>query len=198
MDHTIIPFSQLNETQVLEVAQLHHRVLHSLLADLGLPFVERYYQIAHAGPGVIGVCAVSETGSPLGWAVGSSKPEQVNGRLREAWVWFGLQMLRVVVTRLRVMKQIIASLRSISSPIPEGAVELTYIGVDPSVRGRGLGRALLDAFTQAAREAHYRAVALSVEAENESAIALYTKAGFQVTASFTEGSYHRHRMELIL
>lgn len=198
MDHTIITFSQLNDQQVRAVARLHHEVLHSLLADLGLSFVEQYYQIVRTEPGVIGVCALSETGSPLGWAVGSSKPEQVNGRLREAWLWFGLQMLRVVVTRPRVMKQIIASLRSISSPMPDGVVELTYIGVDQSARGRGLGHVLLNAFAQAAREAGYRAVVLSVEAENESAVALYTKAGFQVTASFTEGSYHRHRMESIL
>ena len=198
MDHTIITFSQLNDQQVRAVARLHHEVLHSLLVDLGLPFVERYYQIAHAEPGVIGVCALSETGSPLGWAVGSSKPEQVNGRLREAWLWFILQMALITFTRPRVLGQLFSSLRTASAMIPEGAVELTYIGVDPSARGRGLGHALLNAFTQAAREAGYRAVVLSVEAENESAIALYTKAGFQVTASFTEGSYHRHRMELIL
>jgi ribosomal protein S18 acetylase RimI-like enzyme len=198
MDHTIVPFSQLSDQQVHAVARLHHQVLHSLLADLGLPFVERYYQIAQAEPGVIGVCAASEAGGPLGWAVGSSKPEQVNGRLRAAWMWFSLQMLRVVFTRPRVLGQLFASLRTAAAPTPEGAVELTYIGVDKSARGRGLGRALLNAFTQAAREAEYRSVVLSVEADNESAIALYTKAGFQVTASFTEGSYRRHRMELML
>lgn len=198
MKYNLIPFSQLNETQIRAVARLHHQVLHSLLADLGLPFVERYYQVACVEPGVIGFCAVSAAGSPLGWAVGSSRPEQVNGRLHEAWIWFSLQMVRVLFTRPRVMMQVIVSLRNASAPMPEGAIELTYIGVDTSVWGRGLGRELLNAFTQAARNASYRSVVLSVEAENDSAIALYTKAGFQIMNSYTEGSYHRHRMELTL
>lgn len=198
MTYSIIPFTQLSDGQVRVVAQLHAQGLHSLLADLGLPFVERYYQIVRAEPDVLGFCAVSKSGDPLGWAVGSSKPEQVNGRLREALVWFAWQMLRVVFTRPRVLGQLLSSLRTASAPVPEGAVELTYIGVDPSVRGRGVGRALLDAFTRAARVAGYRSAVLSVEAENAAAIALYTKTGFEVTASFTEGSFHRHRMELKL
>ena len=198
MTYSMVPFSNLNAEQVRSVARLHAQGLHSLLADLGLPFVERYYQIVRAEPGVIGFCAVSKSGEPLGWAVGSSKPEQVNGRLREPLIWFAWHMLRVVFTRPRVLGQLFSSLRTASAPVPEGAVELTYIGVDPSVHGRGVGRALLDAFTQAARVAGYRSAVLSVEAENAAAIALYTKAGFEVTASFTEGSFHRHRMELKL
>ena len=198
MTYKIIPFAELNAEQVRSVARLHEQSLHSLLADLGLPFVERYYQIVQTEPGVIGYCAESESGAPLGWAVGSSKPEQVNGRLREALIWFAWQMTRVVFTRPRVLGQLFSSLRTTSTPMPEGVVELTYISVDPSMRGQGLGRALLDAFTQAARAAGYRSAGLSVEAENAAAIALYTKAGFEITASFTEGSFHRHRMELKL
>ena len=198
MNHKIISLSRLNDNQINQLARLHHRVMHSLLSDLGLPFVERYYQIACADSSVVGVCAVNKGGNPLGWAVGSSKPNQVNGRMREAWGWFFIQMIRVLFTNPKLISQIFISARSSSVAMKEGAIELAYIGVDSSARKQGLGRALLNAFIEMVREKKYSSVELSVEAENVDAIALYTKAGFEIVHSFKEGRFHRHRMELIL
>ena len=79
-----------------------------------------------------------------------------------------------------------------------GAIELTYIGVAPNQRNKGLGRKLLDAFIEASRSSGYHSVVLSVEMENAPAIALYEKAGFKIIQSFSEGRYKRHRLELIL
>jgi ribosomal protein S18 acetylase RimI-like enzyme len=198
MNHKIISIAQLNMQQIMELANLHHNVMHSLLTDLGLPIVEKYYQIARADSSVIGLCALSEMGSPLGWALGSSKPDQLNGRLREAPVWFVSQMLRVLFTRPRLIWPLFVSARNVSVPMAEGAVELTYIGVDTSARKQGLGLELLHGFIQAARAARYKSVFLSVEVDNESAIALYTKVSFRIIDSFTEGSFKRHRMKLTL
>lgn len=198
MSHSIIPVSQLTDRQTAELAVLHYAVMPALLSDLGLPVVERYYQIACQDPEVIGLAARSETGQLLGWAIGSSKPDQLNGRLREAPIWFVIQMLRALATRPRVIIQLIASVRTLASSVPEGAIELTYLGVDASARKQGVGGAILEAFLQAARRAGYRSVVLSVEGENESAIALYTRAGFTLINTFSEGRFHRHRMELKL
>ena len=196
MNHQLVPMSQLNAGQIRELARLHYKVMHSLLSDLGLPFVERYYQIACAESSVVGVCALTENRSLLGWAIGSSKPDQLNGRLREAWLWFASQMLRVLVTRPRLIRQLFISARSASMKMKQGAIELTYIGVDSSVRKQGLGRELLNAFLQAARDRGFQSVVLSVEAENKDAIALYTRVGFKIIHSFIEGRFKRHRMEL--
>jgi ribosomal protein S18 acetylase RimI-like enzyme len=198
MNYKMIPVSQLSARQTTELAGLHHKVLHSLLSELGLPIVERYYQIACKEPSVIGFCVLSAMGRPLGWVLGSSKPDQLNGRLREARLWFISQMLRVLFTHPRLMWQLFLSLRSAPVPMAKAAIELTYIGVDASARNQGLGRELLNRFVQAARDMKYRSVVLSVEAENTEAIALYTKAGFEIINSFTEGSFKRHRMELAL
>jgi ribosomal protein S18 acetylase RimI-like enzyme len=198
MKHTIIPVSELTQSQMKEVAHLHHAVMHSLLTDIGLPVVERYYQLACKDSSVVGFVIVSESGKLLGWAIGSPRPDQLNARLREAPLWFLSQMLRVLLSRPSVLGQIWASLQTTSAPMPGGAIELTYIGVDPSIRKQGVGRDLLQAFFQAARSARYQAVVLSVEVENTKAIALYTKTGFAITGTFTEGSFHRHRMELTL
>ena len=79
-----------------------------------------------------------------------------------------------------------------------GAIELTYIGVAPNQRNKGLGRKLLDAFIEASGLAGHRSIILSVETENAPAIALYERSGFKITQSFSEGRYKRHRMELVL
>ena len=198
MSFRTVPITQLSEKQIAELASLHHTVMHSLLSDLGLPVVERYYQIAHKDVKVIGFCALSESGNPLGWAIGSPKPDQLNRHLRAALFWFISQMSRVLITRPRVVGQLWTSIRSTSGTMPAGAIELTYLGVDIFARRHGVGREVLNAFLQAARDTKYRSVVLSVEAENKDAIALYTRAGFEIIDRFTEGSFHRHRMELIL
>jgi len=198
MNYKIVAFSRLNDNRINQLARLHHRVMHSLLTDLGLPFVERYYQIARADSSVVGVCAVNEGGNPLGWAIGSSKPNQVNDRMREAWGWFFIQMIRALFTNPKLISQIFISARSSSVAMKQGAIELTYIGVDESARKQGLGRALLNAFIEMAREKKISSVELSVEAENADAIALYTKAGFEIVASYKEGKFNRNRMELKL
>ena len=52
------------------------------------------------------------------------------------------------------------------------------ISIDRQFWGLGIGRALLDACIDCARNAGYEQVELTVVAENERAIALYRKAGF--------------------
>lgn len=198
MNFKITPLSHLNDDQIKGLARLHHRVMHSLLTDLGLPFVERYYRIASRDSSVIGMCAVNDEGNLLGWAVGSPKPNQIARRMREAWAWFLIQMLRVSLTHPKLILQLVASARSSSVEMNEGTIELTYIGADAPTRKQGLGHALLNAFIEAARAKKFSAVELSVEADNAGAIALYTKAGFEIIASFKEGAFDRHRMELKL
>ena len=196
MNYSIVPISQLSKKQVTELATLHHRVMHTLLTDLGLPIVEKYYQIACADSSVLGFCALSESGNLLGWSIGSAKPDQLNRRLREMWLWFVLQMLRTFVTRPWVMRQLLVSVRTTSVPLPAGVFEWLYLGVDASARGQGLGYELMNDIVQAARDRNYKAVLLSVEVGNKTAIALYTRAGFKIINTFIEGGFHRHRMEL--
>ena len=196
MKFQIVSLVEMNENQIKGLARLHQRAMHSLLNDLGLPFIERYYQLARADSSAIGLCALGADASLLGWAVGSPQPEQIARRMSEAWGWFVVQLARVLFTNPNLILQMLISSRSSSTAMKEGAVELTYIGVDESARKQGVGRALLQAFIEAAREKNFSTVELSVEAENAGAIALYTKAGFEITRSFREGKFDRHRMEL--
>jgi ribosomal protein S18 acetylase RimI-like enzyme len=200
MDDRLIEFSQLTDDDIKRLAVLHHSVMHTLLSDLGLPMVLRYYQIAKADSTVIGRCAISASGDLLGWAMGSPYPDRINAQLRSPLIWFFLQIVRVMLTRPALLWQLISSALSASSQtdMKRGGVELTYIGVAPDQRGRGLGNKLLNDFIEASRSNGYRSVVLSVEKENSPAITLYEKAGFKVVKTFSEGRYQRHRMELML
>lgn len=200
MDYELVAFSQLKDDQLKQLAQLHHSVMHTLLADLGLPMVRRYYQVARSDNSVVGICALDPSKKVIGWAMGSPHPDRINSALRSPLLWFAFQMLRVLFTHPFVFWQLISSVLSSSAEteMKSDAIELTYIGITPDHRGRGLGKDLLNAFIEMSRETGYPSVVLSVEKDNEPAIALYQKAGFKIIKTFSEGRYERHRMELIL
>jgi ribosomal protein S18 acetylase RimI-like enzyme len=200
MERQLVPLSQFNEADVNRLAKLHHLVMHTLLSELGLPMVLRYYQIACSDPSVIGIGAISSSNEIIGWAMGSPQPDKINSCLRTPFPWFALQMLRLMLLRPLVFWQLISSVISSSAQteMKNGAIELTYIGVALNHRGMGWGRDLLNRFIETSREKGYHSVVLSVEKENESAIALYKKAGFKIIQTFSEGRYERHRMELTL
>ena len=200
MAYDLIALSQLNEDQLKCLAVLHCSVMETLLSDLGLPMVLRYYQVAQKHPEVIGLCAVVSSGEMLGWAMGSPEPDMINAGLRAPLLWFASQMFRLALTRPGILWQLMTSVVSFSSQtdLKNGAIELTYIGVASDQRGKGLGKELLDAFIRSSQSKGYRSVVLSVERENFPAISLYEKTGFKIIHSFSEGHYQRHRMELIL
>jgi len=200
MEYEHIPLAKLEDDQLKQLAQLQHSVMPTLLADLGLPMVLRYYQIARSDKSVVGICALDPSKKIIGWAMGSPRPDRINSALRSPLLWFAFQMLRVTFTRPVIFFQLISSVLSSSAEteMKSDAIELTYIGVAADQRNKGLGKDLLNAFIEMSREACYRSVVLSVERDNEPAIALYQKAGFKIIKTFSEGRYDRHRMELIL
>lgn len=200
MAYRIIPLAGLNDDELMKLAALHRSVMETLLSDLGPAMVQKYYQAARVDPSVIGFCMVSASGEMLGWAMGSPHPEEINAKLRSPLGWFVAQMLRLAVTRPGVLWQLASTVLSSSDSdaMPKETIELTYIGVARDQRGKGIGAELLQAFIEACRAAKYHSVELSVEVENEPAVALYKKAGFTIIRTFSEGYFQRHRMELRL
>lgn len=59
--------------------------------------------------------------------------------------------------------------------------DILTIGVRPDYQGTGLGRRLLDALLAETRRRGCREVFLEVRTENQAAIALYDRAGFEMT-----------------
>src|SRR5687768_17450963 len=92
MDYTLVEFPQLDTDGINRLAALHHSVMQTLLSNLGLPVVLRYYQVAREERSVVGICAVSPSGEMLGWALGSPHPNLINSRVRTPLTWFLLQI----------------------------------------------------------------------------------------------------------
>jgi ribosomal-protein-alanine N-acetyltransferase len=109
-------------------------------------------------------------------------------------------MFRVMLTRPLALLQLVSSVFSSSAEteMDGDEIELTYIGVAPNQREKGLGKKLLNEFIESSSSNGYRFVVLSVETNNSAAIALYEKSGFKIARTYSEGRYQRHRMELIL
>ena len=193
-------FAELNSGEIDKLADLHISVMHTLLSDLGKSIVERYYQTAHNNPDVIGLYALSDDGAIIGWAMGSANPAALNNRLRKPLSWFFSQLLRLVFSHPGIILDLFGSLISTSkaNQLQADQLELTYIGIAKDAQGRGIGKFLLNAFVEAAHQANYKSIALSVETDNRTAISLYSRSGFAITQTFREGRFERHRMEIFL
>jgi len=196
MEYTIQPLVNLDDRLLESAALLHQSVMHLLLTDMGLPMILRYYQIARNEPTAIGFCAVSSAQEILGWVVGSPNPYALNARLQKPFPWFLKQMIRLAISHPPVLLQALFSVFYPSQrSLPAYAIELTYMGVAAEVQGRGIGRALLNAFAMASLSAGYCSIELTTETENLNALALYEKSGFVVKRTFREGRFERYRME---
>lgn len=71
-------------------------------------------------------------------------------------------------------------------PDPEGYGELKRMFVVPAARGRGIGRALLAAVEQAARDRGYDFLRLETGNRQAEAIALYRAAGYRECGPFSD------------
>ena len=70
----------------------------------------------------------------------------------------------------------------------DGVAEIKRMYVVPDARGQGLGRRLLEALEDAARELRYRAVRLDTGARQPQAQAMYERAGYHPIGSYNENS----------
>lgn len=200
MSYTLNPIHEIDPVLIAPMAKLHEKALHGLLSEMGYPLVYRYFQLCVEDPSVIGFYALSETGDLIGYVNGTPNPSELNSRMTRPLAWFAWQCLRLLFTRPRVLWQAVVSSFTISKQMTEepGAIEVVYMSVDPKARGQGLGRILMQAFHDAAREAGYKRVTGSQELDNKVGIDLLYSMGYRVKYVFREGGYDRQRIELIL
>lgn len=69
--------------------------------------------------------------------------------------------------------------RSLFPAVGAGDLHLSRMGVLPAARGRGYGRAILNAFLEEGRMRGFSRFTLDVSADNAAALALYRSAGFR-------------------
>lgn len=194
-----VPLSTLDENQRNDLVSLHLRTMPTLLTELGNKFVEKYYKYGIFQQQAIGFAAIADDESVVGWVFGTPNPSAIYKNLANPLFWLVKEIGALLLQKPQVIRSLFRSLLpNHNNYIPLGQIELTYIGTHPDFQQQGIGNILIRQFITEARKMGFSQVSLSVETDNPTAINLYKKNGFIITATFTEGSYHRHRMVLDL
>ena len=179
----IIP---LQREHAARVAELHCAALAGdFLPSLGQGFLTVFYEgVMDLGVG-FGFVAV-EDGRPIGFVLGSTDTSALFKQVvASRAVTLGLRAIPAVIRKPVLVANV---LETFLYPDKEGAVpekaELVVIGFDRAYRGRGLGRALVNALNDAFHAQGVRSYKVTVLQENLGANSFYRALGFQPAFEF--------------
>lgn len=79
--------------------------------------------------------------------------------------------------------------------LDDETAEVRRIYLADEARGHGIGRRLLEALEQHARDRGYKCVRLTTGDAQPEALGLFRSAGYEEIAPFTDGAFTRHWME---
>lgn len=200
MSHSCRP---LRLADVGDVASLHQRAFPSFfLTRLGEPFLVQFYRGFIGDPTAVTAVAQDDAGRLVGAVVGTLEPSGFFRRLLlRRWPAFVLASVRAVV------QSPAAAPRLLRAVTYRGGVEsgtggalLSSICVDPALRGHGIGRRLITAWTEAASVGGASRAFLTTDAEdNATTLRFYESCGWTRDATFRtpEGrSMHRYQAAL--
>lgn len=181
-----------------ETARLHQRELPpSFFSDLGPLFLRAYHRSFAASPYGVALTAVDDDGVVIGFLVGTVEdgahyrwvvrshswrlaPAAVIGVLRRPLVGW-----RFARTRLRRYARGATKLAGGAPPQPQRGVStgsLTHVAVSPDGRGRGVGRALTEAFVDHVGRSGTRRVQAKTLAGPDGAAGFYASLGWRSAA----------------
>jgi ribosomal protein S18 acetylase RimI-like enzyme len=184
--------------------------------DLGAGFLRSYHATFHRGPAAVAIVAGSDQdpgGDPVAFLVGTLGNRRhyrwvvqrralhltlrlllallgrpaiaarfVRTRLTRYLRWLGRYPLR----RARPGPDGPAATDDEETAVPAPVAVLTHVAVDPAARGRGLGRRLVDAFVERAREAGAAEVRLVTD-DAGGAVDFYRALGFEDAGTHRDG-----------
>jgi ribosomal protein S18 acetylase RimI-like enzyme len=162
-------------------AALHAgRIREGFLSFLGPAFLRRLYRRVARTPDSFLLIACDET-TTVGFLAGSTDV----GSLYRAFLWRDgpAAALASCGRLLRSGRRVIETLRHGTGGAPEGA-ELLAVAVDARVQGRGAGTLLVTGFLAEMEKRGQEVAHVVVAADNETAIALYRRAGFHPVERF--------------
>jgi len=192
-------FEPLNSSHINAVTQLHIRSLTGLLHDLGPRATRAFYHGAVRSSSAIGYVCMQEN-SLLGFVLGSANPR---GLRREILANSFFQTLfgicSGVIRKPSTLRCLLSSFLPDNEDYDSQAAELIYLAVDQDKTSSGVGRQLVEHFSQKLRESGVKAYELSVDVDNGNAIRFYDRLGFVEVSRYREFDveHKRYRMELV-
>lgn len=189
----------LSSEHVDQVATLHSETLTGLLTQLGPAAAAAFYAGCTKSDFAIGLVDVIG-GAVRGFVLGAMHPDRLNGEvLRRNPLGTVLSVATGIVTNPSSLPLLFDSMRGArEGGYDEQAPSLVYLSVAPVARRSGVGRTLVDAFSERMRTAGAPHYDLSVDDDNEAAIAFYERLHFRITGKYREfGKLHRrYRLSL--
>jgi ribosomal protein S18 acetylase RimI-like enzyme len=152
-------------------------------ASLGRAYLRRFLMAFLDRPDRIFLAARID-GEPVGYVFGRPTTAADDRHLLP-WVAYGLLRHPRNLARSDIRAELVRRVRRLEDPgvetpgLPEPAVSLVGIGVDPERQGEGIGQRLIAAFEEAAADGGYAAARLSVYRDNAHARRLYEGCGWQ-------------------
>ena len=184
-------------------------------SELGAGYLQRSHRYYMQQPGGICLVCVDDRTGRVGGFVKGGRPELRSEFSRwYMWRFIGRISWRFFLSRevrrrlgyhlgeaarklLRKLHLMPAKTRYPAPPEdPPGTWSmLISIGVHPDFRGRGMGRALMEAFRAESAARGFKTMRLGVRNDNEAAIALYRKCGWEVVLTTPDGSFFKRGVE---
>ena len=174
------PVIPLAKRHARQVARLHINGIDTgFLSSLGPGFLKQIYKALPGCGSGFGYVWEDPDGAVVGFiACAESTGKLYKQSLLRRGVLMALPLLRFVF-RWSVIKRLWQTLRypaEVGADVP--AAELLSIAVDPSARGRGVGKQLMAAAVEAFRRRGIERFKVAVWAGNEAANAFYQRCGF--------------------
>ena len=189
---------RLNRSHVDAAAQLHLRSLTGLLRDLGPGAVRAFYHGAARSSSVLAFVCMEES-KVAGFVLGSVEPGRVRREiLANSFFRTVLGTCSGVLRSPGTFRGLVSSFLPGKHAIDSRAAELTYLAVDPDKRSLGVGRQLVERFSEHLRESEVSAYELSVDAGNAVATRFYERLGFTEIGQYREFGIDRKRFRLEL
>lgn len=179
----------LRATDVAELARVHARGFPGFfLTSLGQPFLREFYRAHLDDDSAVAVVARTRSGRPIGVVVGTLAPAGFYGRLlRRRGPAFALAGARGAVRHPRAVPRLLRALTYRGdAPDRPGAALLSSLVVDPPHSGRGIGAALVEAWTaEAAARGATQAVLTTDARDNDAVNAFYLARGWRPDGDLT-------------
>jgi ribosomal protein S18 acetylase RimI-like enzyme len=170
------------------IAGLHVRAFRGFfLTQLGRPFLVQYYRAVLEY--TAGILLIAEVGhSAAGFVAGFCRPNLFYRSLRRRALSLGIAMAPALLRHPAVVRRALADFRRTGaneSPDDACLAELSSLAVEPATGGRGVGKALVIAFVEAAAGRGAGSVYLTTDAvENDAVNRFYCHLGFETTRTF--------------
>jgi ribosomal protein S18 acetylase RimI-like enzyme len=169
------------------------------LTSLGVGFLRTYYKASLRSNESIAFCATDQDENVIGFSSGCAQAAGFHKRLLFAnFFLFLFQGIILLFTKPKAILRLARNLDKNENETDDGRyAELLSIGVLPSSKGLGVGKALIKAFEEEAQKRGCKKISLTTDyTGNQDVLSFYKNTGYKVFYEFTTYP-HRKMYKLI-